>query len=149
MKIGPIFSYDVKGLAGLRQIFWECNECVLGPLEILMLADEYDILFAIYSNEVLELQRSGGLGDLGNIKWSIALCLLAVFVIVYFSLWKGIKSSGKVHILFHWLTRHTLSYHIMVIHKCSLCIDGVKIFEIRRSDNYNDEHCNSVKITDV
>ena len=61
-----------------------------------MLADEYDILFAIYSNEVLELQRSGGLGDLGNIKWSIALCLLAVFVIVYFSLWKGIKSSGKV-----------------------------------------------------
>ena len=96
MKIGPIFSYDVKGLAGLRQIFWECNECVLGPLEILMLADEYDILFAIYSNEVLELQRSGGLGDLGNIKWSIALCLLAVFVIVYFSLWKGIKSSGKV-----------------------------------------------------
>lgn len=26
----------------------------------------------------------------------IALCLLGVFVIVYFAMWKGIKSSGKV-----------------------------------------------------
>ena len=50
----------------------------------------------VCSYEVLEIQRSDGLGDLGSIKWSIALCLLAVFVIVYFSLWKGIKSSGKV-----------------------------------------------------
>ncbi len=45
---------------------------------------------------VLEINRSTGLGDLGNVKWSIALCLMAVFVMVYFSLWKGIKSSGKV-----------------------------------------------------
>ena len=115
-----------------------------------MLADEYDILFAIYSNEVLELQRSGGLGDLGNIKWSIALCLLAVFVIVYFSLWKGIKSSGKVQSYINFLTDQLdTPYHIMVIHSCSLCNDWVKTFELRRSDNYSDEHCNSVKITDV
>jgi hypothetical protein len=25
-----------------------------------------------------------------------AMCVLAVFVLVYFSLWKGVKSSGKV-----------------------------------------------------
>ena len=33
---------------------------------------------------------------LGPVKWDIALCLLAVFVIVYFAMWKGVKSSGKV-----------------------------------------------------
>lgn len=39
---------------------------------------------------------SDGLHDLGVIKWDIALCLLAVYIICYFSLWKGISTSGKV-----------------------------------------------------
>ena len=36
MKTRPIFSYDVHviGMAGSRQLFWECNECVLGTLKI-------------------------------------------------------------------------------------------------------------------
>ncbi|XP_076253232.1 sodium-dependent dopamine transporter [Rhynchophorus ferrugineus] len=45
---------------------------------------------------ILELHRSRGLHDLGAIKWDMALCLLAVYVICYFSLWKGISTSGKV-----------------------------------------------------
>ncbi|XP_034255518.1 sodium-dependent dopamine transporter isoform X2 [Thrips palmi] len=49
-----------------------------------------------FNRAVLELQHSNGIHDLGNIKWDMALCLLAVYVICYFSLWKGISTSGKV-----------------------------------------------------
>lgn len=48
------------------------------------------------SRAVLELQHSNGIHDLGAIKWDMALCLLAVYIICYFSLWKGISTSGKV-----------------------------------------------------
>ena len=36
--------------------------------------------------------------SLGNIKPSLALCTLSVFVLVYFALWKGVKSTGKVRL---------------------------------------------------
>lgn len=49
-----------------------------------------------FNRAILELHRSEGLHDLGAIKWDIALCLLAVYIICYFSLWKGISTSGKV-----------------------------------------------------
>lgn len=49
-----------------------------------------------FNRAILELHQSNGLHDLGAIKWDIALCLLAVYVICYFSLWKGISTSGKV-----------------------------------------------------
>ena len=35
-------------------------------------------------------------GDIGEVKWDIALCLLLAWVIVCGCLVKGIKSSGKV-----------------------------------------------------
>ncbi|XP_052128941.1 sodium-dependent dopamine transporter [Frankliniella occidentalis] len=49
-----------------------------------------------FNRAVLELQHSSGIHDLGSIKWDMALCLLAVYIICYFSLWKGISTSGKV-----------------------------------------------------
>ncbi|KZC04540.1 Sodium-dependent dopamine transporter [Dufourea novaeangliae] len=49
-----------------------------------------------FNRAILELHESEGLHDLGAIKWDIALCLLVVYVICYFSLWKGISTSGKV-----------------------------------------------------
>jgi solute carrier family 6 dopamine transporter-like protein 3 len=54
------------------------------------------VLSSISSRAILELHQSKGLHDLGAIKWDMALCLLAVYVICYFSLWKGISTSGKV-----------------------------------------------------
>ncbi|CAM1329309.1 DAT (predicted) [Pycnogonum litorale] len=53
-------------------------------------ADEY------FHRSLLELDSSGGIDQLGEVKWQMALCLLAVYVICYFSLWKGISTSGKV-----------------------------------------------------
>ncbi|CAH2001028.1 unnamed protein product, partial [Acanthoscelides obtectus] len=49
-----------------------------------------------FNRAILELHRSQGLHDLGAIKWDIAICLLTVYIICYFSLWKGISTSGKV-----------------------------------------------------
>ena len=53
-------------------------------------AEEY------YMRGVLEMQNSQGITELGAIKPSLALSTLAVFVLVYFALWKGVKSTGKV-----------------------------------------------------
>ncbi|VDM49797.1 unnamed protein product [Toxocara canis] len=39
---------------------------------------------------------SRSLTNLGPVNWEMALCLLIVYLICYFSLWKGIKMSGKV-----------------------------------------------------
>lgn len=59
------------------------------------------------SRYILELNKSQGIHDLGEIKWDMALCLLAVYLICYFSLWKGISTSGKVCIftcqIFLWV----------------------------------------------
>lgn len=44
---------------------------------------------------VLEQYKSQGLEGMGNLKPSLAICVFGVFVLVYFSLWKGVKSTGK------------------------------------------------------
>lgn len=46
--------------------------------------------------EVLGQHLSHGLDKMGPIKPSLAICVFSVFVLVYFSLWKGVKSTGKV-----------------------------------------------------
>ena len=45
-------------------------------------------------NKVLWL--SGGLEVPGALNWEVTLCLLACWVLVYFCVWKGVKSTGKV-----------------------------------------------------
>uniref|UniRef100_A0A671L4Y2 Transporter n=1 Tax=Sinocyclocheilus anshuiensis TaxID=1608454 RepID=A0A671L4Y2_9TELE len=42
------------------------------------------------------LRLSGGLDEVGDISGYMVLCLLATWVIVYFCIWKGVKSAGKV-----------------------------------------------------
>ncbi|XP_019874139.2 sodium-dependent serotonin transporter [Aethina tumida] len=48
-----------------------------------------------FEREVLEQQKSDGLNRMGPIKPALALCVFAVFILVYFSLWKGVRSTGK------------------------------------------------------
>ncbi|XP_061682411.1 sodium- and chloride-dependent GABA transporter 2-like [Syngnathoides biaculeatus] len=42
------------------------------------------------------LKISGGIEEIGSIRWELLLCLLAMWVVCYFSIWKGVKSTGKV-----------------------------------------------------
>ncbi|XP_041350515.1 sodium-dependent serotonin transporter-like [Gigantopelta aegis] len=85
-------------------------------------AEEY------FERQVLELQKSTGIDDLGSVKWSLALCLLLTFLIIYFSLWKGIKQSGKVV----WVTA-TAPYVfliILLVRGCMLpgALEGITYF---------------------
>ncbi|GLD49354.1 sodium- and chloride-dependent GABA transporter 3-like isoform X1 [Lates japonicus] len=42
------------------------------------------------------LVMSGGIEELGSVRWELALCLLVCWVFCYFSIWKSVRSSGKV-----------------------------------------------------
>ncbi|XP_056130731.1 sodium- and chloride-dependent creatine transporter 1 [Lampris incognitus] len=42
------------------------------------------------------LRLSGGLDEPGDISYQMVLCLIVTWVIVYFCIWKGVKSTGKV-----------------------------------------------------
>ncbi|XP_021340900.1 sodium-dependent serotonin transporter-like [Mizuhopecten yessoensis] len=72
--------------------------------DTMLAASEY------YLFKVLEIQKSNGVEHVGPPKWDLLMCLLGVFVVVYFCLWKGIKSSGKAV----WVTA-TLPYVVLLI----------------------------------
>ncbi|XP_058508721.1 sodium- and chloride-dependent betaine transporter-like [Solea solea] len=42
------------------------------------------------------LSMSGGIDEVGTVKWDVVLCLLACWVACYFCVWKGVHSTGKV-----------------------------------------------------
>ncbi|XP_076801225.1 sodium-dependent serotonin transporter-like isoform X1 [Clavelina lepadiformis] len=71
-----------------------------------------------FERHVLELYKSSGIGDLGTPRWQIVACLFIVYVILYFCLWKGVRSSGKAV----WVTA-TLPYVVLFI----LLIRGVTL----------------------
>ncbi|CAF1068995.1 unnamed protein product [Rotaria sordida] len=56
----------------------------------------------VYSTEeyfyrrLQEVDKADEFNNLGSIKWELVLSLLVIFIFVYFALWKGIKSLGKV-----------------------------------------------------
>uniref|UniRef100_A0AAR2K8R5 Transporter n=1 Tax=Pygocentrus nattereri TaxID=42514 RepID=A0AAR2K8R5_PYGNA len=63
-----------------------------------------------YTRQVLQVHLSPGLHQLGAVSWQLALCLLFIFTVVYFSIWKGVKTSGKVV----WVTA-TFPYLVLLI----------------------------------
>ncbi|KAI1897147.1 hypothetical protein AGOR_G00080200 [Albula goreensis] len=42
------------------------------------------------------LNISGSVYELGSLRWELALCLLLSWVVCFFCVWKGVKSTGKV-----------------------------------------------------
>ncbi|XP_064157993.1 sodium- and chloride-dependent GABA transporter 2-like isoform X2 [Anguilla rostrata] len=42
------------------------------------------------------LAISGGIEEVGSLRWEVLLCLIIMWVICYFCIWKGVKSTGKV-----------------------------------------------------
>uniref|UniRef100_A0A6Q2X9N9 Transporter n=1 Tax=Esox lucius TaxID=8010 RepID=A0A6Q2X9N9_ESOLU len=42
------------------------------------------------------LRISSGIDHIGSLNWDLVLCLAIAWVMVYFCIWKGVKSTGKV-----------------------------------------------------
>ncbi|KAM9496931.1 sodium- and chloride-dependent GABA transporter 2 isoform 1-T2 [Clarias gariepinus] len=42
------------------------------------------------------LRISSGIDEIGELHWDLALCLLFAWILCYFCIWKGVKSTGKV-----------------------------------------------------
>ncbi|XP_059505688.1 sodium- and chloride-dependent taurine transporter-like isoform X1 [Stegostoma tigrinum] len=42
------------------------------------------------------LGLSSGIDQVGSLKWELALCLMAAWIICFFCIWKGVRSTGKV-----------------------------------------------------
>uniref|UniRef100_A0A3P9N2S3 Transporter n=1 Tax=Poecilia reticulata TaxID=8081 RepID=A0A3P9N2S3_POERE len=42
------------------------------------------------------LGLSDGIDNIGSVRWDLALCLLLAWVLCYFCVWNGVKSTGKV-----------------------------------------------------
>ncbi|XP_051883986.1 sodium-dependent noradrenaline transporter [Pristis pectinata] len=81
-----------------------------------------------YERGVLNLHESAGIHNLGLPRWQLFLCLLVVIIVLYFSLWKGVKTSGKVV----WITA-TMPYmvlFVLLIHGITLpgAMDGIKAY---------------------
>ncbi|KAM4610477.1 sodium- and chloride-dependent creatine transporter 1 [Polymixia lowei] len=58
------------------------------------LVDGRSPIIEFWENKVLNI--SDGLDQTGVINWELLLCLMAVWVMVYFCVWKGVKSTGKI-----------------------------------------------------
>nr|XP_030688797.1 sodium-dependent noradrenaline transporter isoform X6 [Globicephala melas] len=71
-----------------------------------------------YERGVLHLHESSGIHDIGLPQWQLLLCLIVVVVVLFFSLWKGVKTSGKVV----WITA-TLPYLVLFV----LLVHGITL----------------------
>uniref|UniRef100_A0A672R0E4 Sodium- and chloride-dependent creatine transporter 1-like n=1 Tax=Sinocyclocheilus grahami TaxID=75366 RepID=A0A672R0E4_SINGR len=65
-----------------------------GNLTCEELANGRSPIIEFWENKVLNI--SDGLDEPGVINWELMLCLMAVWVMVYFCVWKGVKSTGKI-----------------------------------------------------
>lgn len=70
-------------------------------------------LLTVYRRNVLTI--STGIDDIGSLKWDLALCLLAVWVICFFCIWKGVKSTGKVSSLQNLLAQMLFGLGVLLL----------------------------------
>lgn len=62
------------------------------------------------------LRISSGIDHMGSLNWDLALCLFIAWVICYFCIWKGTKSTGKVGV-----RGHHESASLQKSYRCAQC----------------------------
>lgn len=62
-------------------------KCILNGTDRVSASEEY------WNHHVLDI--TSGVDDIGGLRWQLALTLLCAWTVVYFCMWKGVKSVGK------------------------------------------------------
>uniref|UniRef100_A0A3Q2FQK7 Transporter n=1 Tax=Cyprinodon variegatus TaxID=28743 RepID=A0A3Q2FQK7_CYPVA len=75
--------------------YWNTDSCFDSHLNLSMKSKVNTTLPVVefWNRRVLKI--SGGINELGGLRWELALCLILCWIICYFCVWKGIKSTGK------------------------------------------------------
>ncbi|KAK3575579.1 hypothetical protein QTP86_030519, partial [Hemibagrus guttatus] len=84
------------------------------------------IWLMFFRRRVLNLTSS--VYELGSVRWELTLCLLLSWIICYFCLWKGVKSTGKV--VFFTATFSYVMLVVLLVRGLTLpgAIDGIKFY---------------------
>ncbi|XP_023270040.1 sodium- and chloride-dependent GABA transporter 2-like isoform X2 [Seriola lalandi dorsalis] len=77
------------------------------------------------------LKISTGIEALGNIQWDLSLCLLLSWIICYFCVWKGVRSTGKV-----WMDAGTQIFYSYAI--CLGCLTTLGSYNKYNNNCYRD-----------
>ncbi|KAL2090961.1 hypothetical protein ACEWY4_013224 [Coilia grayii] len=74
------------------------------------------------------LNITGSVYELGNMRWELVLCLLLSWIICYFCVWKGVKSTGKV--VYFTATFPYVMLVILLVRGLTLpgAVDGIKFY---------------------
>ncbi|XP_068590881.1 sodium- and chloride-dependent betaine transporter-like [Cebidichthys violaceus] len=99
-----VFSFRAQAPWATCENIWNTANC-MGPTildspssnltaYLTMLKNTTSAATEFWERRVLGM--SGGIEELGSVRWELALCLLACWVFCYFCIWKGVRSSGKV-----------------------------------------------------
>nr|DBA32199.1 TPA: hypothetical protein GDO54_000008 [Pyxicephalus adspersus] len=83
---------------------------------------------AFWNEKVLGVVHSSGLSDPGPVRWQLALCLLAAWIIIFLCMLKGIRSSGKI--VYFTATFPYFVLVVLIIRGATLegSIDGVRFY---------------------
>uniref|UniRef100_A0A6I8N077 Transporter n=1 Tax=Ornithorhynchus anatinus TaxID=9258 RepID=A0A6I8N077_ORNAN len=79
--------------------YWNTAQCVVSPNSSengtwTVPSNATSPVVEFWERRVLGITT--GIHDLGSLRWELALCLLLAWIICYFCIWKGVKSTGKV-----------------------------------------------------
>ncbi|XP_062860366.1 sodium- and chloride-dependent GABA transporter 3-like [Trichomycterus rosablanca] len=76
--------------------YWNTDACVVigSNSNMTQKINSTSAAAEFWERRVLSLSK--GIEDLGEVNWELLLCLIVMWVLCYFSIWKGVKSTGKV-----------------------------------------------------
>ncbi|XP_078487245.1 sodium-dependent proline transporter [Ciona intestinalis] len=90
----------------------DVNMTTMAAVKRISSSEEY------WRNRVLRINKSDGIDDPGTVLWDLVLCLLLAWLIVFFCLIKGVKSSGKV--VYFTATFPYIILIILLVRGCTL-----------------------------
>ncbi|XP_069825432.1 sodium-dependent proline transporter-like isoform X1 [Dendropsophus ebraccatus] len=109
---------------------WTCDAPNYAPLckNVSSNGSMFSASEAFWNEKVLGVVHSSGLSDPGPVRWELALCLLAAWIIIFLCMIKGIRSSGKI--VYFTATFPYFVLVVLIIRGATLegSIDGVRFY---------------------